>query len=163
MGPTPSKEGVLIVATGEWDGHSWTLGAYRSKDATLNGGRAEICWALDNALGCAPIRESQPGLPPEISWGQSLGTGPTGLPPHVDGMVSKEVTHVRIELAGGQVINTETYPAPANLGLSVGFFAAPIPRCPEVERVVALDDQDNVVSQSEVGKQPPGFPKPKCD
>ena len=149
MGPTPSKEGVVTVAAGEWKGHSWTLVAYHSKDAGP-GGKQDLCFALDSALACGPIPGSSSKRPQRITFMESGGPVGPGLPPdplNATGPVSDEVTHVRIELASGETIETNTIPAPAKLGLPVRFFATPLPRCAELKRVVALDDQNNIVAQ----------------
>jgi hypothetical protein len=149
MSPTPSKEGVVIVATGVWDGHSWTLSAFRTNGAGPTG-KQDLCFALDNAMSCGPIPGSSSKRPQKITFMESGGSAGPGLPPdppNVTGPVGDEVTHVRIELADGHAIETGTIPAPAKLGLSVRFFATPLPRCAELKRVVALDDQNNIVAQ----------------
>jgi hypothetical protein len=148
-GPAPTGE-VVVVATGIWEGHGWTLTAYR---AHFNPG-GSVCWALTPSeppdlrgrdLGC--------GMIPVPSEPFSFGAGPTkgsGFPNYVLAPVPGEAVKARIELTDGETIEAKTIPAPAELGLSIRFLAAPLPECPSLERIVALDDQNNIVAQSSV-------------
>jgi hypothetical protein len=147
---TPTGE-VVVVATGAWEGHDWTLTAYRTH---FNPEEA-VCWALtpggspdsrgqDSGCGMIPV--------PSESFSFGFKTGPkgSGFPPYVLAPVPGEATKVRIELTDRTTIEAKTFAAPAELGLPIRFLAAPLPGCPNLERIVALDDQDHVVAQSSV-------------
>jgi hypothetical protein len=162
MSPSPSGD-VVVAATGTWDDYDWSLVAFRSSD--LHPGRDELCFTLNlgrspssqgGSMGCGPIPESSSGNPDKISFvwaGDSEGS-----PRHAYGPVVGEATQVRIELAGGNTIETKTIPAPAALGLPVRFFATTLPGCAEIERIVALDNEGNIVAQNTV---PPRFHTPQ--
>jgi hypothetical protein len=153
-GPTPTGE-VVVVATGTWEGHGWTLTAYR---AHFNPG-GSVCWALtpegapdprgrDFSCGMIPL--------PKESFSFGFKTGPkgSGFPPYVLAPVPGEATNVRIELTDGETIEAKTFPAPAELGLPIRFLAALLPGCPNLQSIVALDDQNKIVAQSSVLHQP---------
>ncbi len=105
-------------------------------------------------MSCGPIPEFSSAKPDKISfvWASS-----GGLPRHAYGPVVGDATVVRIELVGGETIETKTIPAPAELGLPIRFFATTLPRCAELERIVALDDGGNIVGENRVPHHP-GFP-----
>jgi hypothetical protein len=148
-GPTPTGE-VVVVATGTWEGHGWTLTAYR---AHFNPG-GSVCWALTPSESSdLHGRDFGCGMIPVPSEPFSFGAGPTkgsGFPNHVLAPVPGEATNVRIELTDGETIEAKTFAAPAGLGLQIRFLAAQLPECPSLESIVALDDQNNVVAQSSV-------------
>ncbi|MHB8060418.1 MAG: hypothetical protein ACYDHO_06260 [Gaiellaceae bacterium] len=152
---TPAGE-VVVVATGAWEGHGWTLAAYR----THVNPEAEVCLALTPDESPDPHgREFFCGMIPIASESFSFAfkTGPkgSGFPPYVLAPLPGAATKVRIELTDGKtIIEAKTFAAPAELGLPIRFLAAPLPGCPNLERIVALDDQSNVVAQSSVLHQP---------
>ena len=152
---TPTGE-VVVVATGAWEGHDWTLTAYR---AHFNP-EESICWALTPSgspdphgrdFGCGMIPA------PSNSFSFAYKTGPkgSGFPPYALAPVPGEAVKVRIEFTDGETIEAKTIPAPAELDLSIRFLATPLPGCAEVKNVVALDDRNNVVAQDEL-LHPPG-------
>ena len=155
-GPAPTGK-VVVVATGTWEGHDWTLTAYR----TNFNPEEEVCLALtpsespdlrgrDFGCGMIPVRSEWKSF----AFGFKTGPKGSGFPPYVLASVPGEATNVRIELTDGKTIEAKTFAAPAELGLSIRFLAAPLPGCPNLERIVALDDQNNLVAQSSVLHQP---------
>jgi hypothetical protein len=93
-----------------------------------------------------------------FSFGFKTGQKGSGFPPYVLAPVPGEATKVRIEFTDRTTIEAKTFAAPAELGLQIRFLAAPLPGCPNLERIVALDAQNNVVAQSSVLHQPGGCP-----
>lgn len=155
-GPTPTGA-VVVVATGTWEGHDWTLAAYR----THFNPEEDVCLALTPGessdqqgsapmFSCAPIPAHSEGF----SFGFKTGPKRSGFPPYVLAAVPGEATNVRIELTDGETIEAKTFPAPAELGLPIRVLATPLPGCPNLERIVALDDQNKIVAQSSVLHQP---------
>ena len=158
-GPAPAGE-VVVVAIGTWDGNGWTLAAYRTN---ADPKQENICEALTpegspGPQGSGPMFECAPIPAPSESFSFAFKTGPkgSGFPPYVLAVVQDEAVNVRIELTDGETIEAKTIPAPAELGLPIRFVATPLPGCPNLERIVALDDQNNVVAQSSVLHQPGG-------
>jgi hypothetical protein len=156
-GPAPTGE-VVVVATGAWEGHGWTLAAYRTN---VDPKREQVCLALTPDESPDPHgRSFLCGLIPIASEWESFsfgfGTGPkrSGFPPYVLASVPGGATHVRIELTDGETIEAKTFAAPAELGFQIRFLAAPLPGCPNLESIVALDDQNDLVAQSSVLHQP---------
>jgi len=155
-GPTPTGE-VVVVATGAWEGHDWTLTAYR----TNFNPEEEVCLALtpsessdlrgrDFGCGMIPV----PSEWKSFAFGFKTGPKGSGFPPYVLASVPGEATNVRIELTDRTTIEAKTFAAPAELGLQIRFLAAPLPGCPNLERIVALNDQNKIVAQSSVLHQP---------
>jgi len=136
MGPAPSKEGVVIVARGTWSGHDWILSAYRTTDLGADGTSKEgICVGFlrgglpsgrGGSMGCGAIPSGSRGHPGELSF-VSSPRPEKGLPALVYGPVVASASHVRIEFVDGNSIEAKTIAAPRQLGLSVGFFAVPLP------------------------------------
>ena len=153
---TPTGE-VVVVATGAWEGHAWTLTAYR----TNFNPEEEVCLALtpdespdshgrDFLCGMIPV----PSIWESFAFRFTTGPKGSGFPPYVLASVPGEATNVRIELTDRTTIEAKTFAAPAELGLQIRFLAAPLPGCPNLERIVALDDQNKIVAQSSVLHQP---------
>jgi len=73
---------------------------------------------------------------------------PTDLPAYYAGAVVDKATHVRIKLANGSTIETETIAAPTALDLPIRFFVAALPSgIFDVLQVTATDDQNAPVAQ----------------
>ncbi|MGA9761153.1 MAG: hypothetical protein WBQ14_01860 [Gaiellaceae bacterium] len=141
--------GVVVVATGTWEGHGWTLTAYRTN---FNPGE-EVCLALTPEESPGPRRRQFfCGMIPVPSEPFSFGGAGMGsdFPNYVLAPVPGEATNARIELTDGETIEAKTIPAPAELGLPIRFLATPLPECPSLENIAALDDQNKVVAQSGV-------------
>jgi hypothetical protein len=152
--PIPAGE-VVVVTTETWDGHNWNLAAFRTSDlnereglcSALTPGQAPGSQGLGASMGCGPLPRSSSTHPDKISFVWAEGPGPDGFPPHAFGPVVGEATKVRLELAGGETIETKTIPAPAELGLPIRFFAAMLPECADLARIVALDNGGNIVGE----------------
>jgi len=173
--PTPSSD-VVVVTRGTWGGSDWSLAAFHTNAIHRN--REELCFALtpgelpnprgSRFLGasetCGPIPGSSSTRPDRISFGGFSGpewitnADGTSFPRHVFGSVVGEATRVRIELVGGETIETKTIPAPTQLGLSIRFFVTALPGNSDIAapgsedltRIVALDDRGNIVGKSTV-------------
>ena len=153
---------VAAVQAGDWNGHAWSLTAFR-KDS------GEICYGVNtpdasgagSALNCDAISNdpaittaSKSGVPHRISY---LAAGPTvQLESYVAGMVTSDATSVIVELSDGRSLTSETTPAPGDLHVSVRFFVVKAPGIgPEssshstranVRQVRALDANQTIVA-----------------
>ncbi len=161
-GGGPNASDVVVVTTGTWDGHDWNLAAYRNQDG-------EVCFAVtrgssptefgpQGSAGCSRFTSGGavgklvfPTLKNEITglWmtGQ-FNPDAVGLGAYFAGAVIDKATSVRIKLANGSTIETETIAAPTALDLPIRFFVTALPSDVEVLQVTATDDQDAPVAQA---------------
>jgi hypothetical protein len=130
--PSPARDHApVVVKTGSWDGHPWTLVGYRTDDD-------DLCYAIGPsqsattgegaALSCGPLREPAPGeaVRSVRSIGISIGGGAAGLPRYAVGPVVATAETVAISLKNGDVLRVPTFEAPASLG-DLRFYATQLP------------------------------------
>jgi hypothetical protein len=182
LGVAPAVSPVA-VKTGTWEGHGWELDAFVgaggdlcfgvAPTATIHGGGA------DAALSCARIYgvptqtpSTQGPLPLDITY---LMNGRTNdLPPYIAGPVVGTASNVVIYFADGEVVRTPTFEAPPSLG-SVRFYASPIPDAvataylqappgpgPALNKIVGLDENDNIVACLRMPMMEGGVPLAAC-
>ena len=139
---------VIVATTGAWGGHDWTLTAYRAQDEV-------VCLALtpqsststgrDAANGCADV--GQPASTRRVPITFLYSPVQADFPAYIDGAVIEKATRVRIELADGSTIETETIAAPTALDLPIRFYAAELPSGVKPVHVIGVDNQNTPVAR----------------
>ncbi len=152
--PAPIKHAPpLVVKTGSWDGHGWLLVAYRTENGDLcfsmNPASSPMSTGVGAAMNCGGFQSRPSGgsnRPRGITF---LSGGSPELPTYVVGPVIEEAQEVVIQFAGGAVLHTVPFDAPASLG-AVKFYAARLADTESpaatVEKLVGLDGDGRVVA-----------------
>jgi hypothetical protein len=144
--PTPAGS-VATVAEGTWNGVPWALAAYQSSDG-------QTCYSMtprpsENPRGVgAAVSCNTFGAGPDSSQADmgALATGATAdFPAYIVGPVSSTAVSVRIELADGRSVSTDTIAAP-NVTPGVGFFVARLPCGVGLARAVGEDANGHTVA-----------------
>lgn len=153
--PTPPSPSIThtVIASGEWNGHAWTLKA--GDDAT---GRHCLLISIDmqfttvapphspNCIG-APYSQPPPSAPPNWPFGigfSSLSPCPLAF---VDGTAAPSAKKVEITVATGATVRTATIVPPAGLSQDVRYFVTQLPCGARMTKIVALDGAGQVVGR----------------
>jgi hypothetical protein len=138
-----SQPGMVKVASGSWNGHSWMLRA-------IDGSSGSYCtyFSMDGRLassGCGTIYppRARSEMPQGLSWEATNGN-PRG--DYVLGLVVATATSVRITLSDGTVINTDTIAPPPGLTRKAAFYAAQKPCGPYPVLIIGQGSTGQIVA-----------------
>lgn len=162
---------TVVVQSGDWNGIRWTLSTYRSRDQGLCIAFIPNAQDLTSATGrpantaatacdvrVKGILDSADGQPLHLFtfFGSSTTQGQGfPYPDFIAGAAAKEVARMRMVLEDGRTVDSETTPAPAALGLPIGFFVTEVPAGEPVRTIVALDIHGNPLEQLTLTLPPP--------
>jgi hypothetical protein len=167
--PAPAGS-VVVVKSGDWNGVPWTLTAYRSqtnticfaftpnspsgRPATPDGGHsaAAACGRDLRGIGDAAVGATLHSI---LFLGSSGMYGAHAFPGFAVGPSAPDVTQIKILLAGGTNIVTDTFAAPAELGVPARFYVAAVPSGERVQAIVALDASGRNLEELTVSEPPP--------
>jgi hypothetical protein len=191
IGPAKGSH-VVVIKQGSWNGQSWVLTAYRT-------GAGQVCYQLtanspngrdsgQGAGGCAPVAGSSVATgnvlrKVRITYlaGSLVAANGHGSVRYIVGPVVSKATDVVITLANGTVMRTPTFTAPTALGLTMRFYAVPVPTAStsagshgscgqrvaalastRPAKLIGLDANGHTVAELAVPGQPPGFAQAFC-
>jgi hypothetical protein len=170
-GSMPAPAGsVIVVKSGDWNGVPWTLTAYRSqtnticfaftpnspsgRPATPDGGptAAAACGRDLRGIADAPAGTTLHSI---FFLGSSGMNGAHAFPGFAAGPSAPDVTKIKILLADGTNIVTDTFAAPGELGVPARFYVVAVPSGERVRAIVALDASGHKLEELTVSEPPP--------